>query len=100
MRSMLENPTEPCSDASFFECLDSVMDRSKKLGDSMTGIANHAKKREPQQFGRSVKGVSESVCGLIEAATQVTRSFLFSFFFFCGPIPSSSSICFYFRLRR
>ncbi|KAG1695569.1 Talin-1 [Nymphon striatum] len=70
MRNMLDNLTEPVNDASFFECLDSVMERSKKLGESMSGIANHAKKGEHQPFGKSVKGVSDSVCGLIEAAAQ------------------------------
>lgn len=36
----------------------------------MTGIANHAKKSEHEQFGEAVKGVSSSICGLIEAAAQ------------------------------
>lgn len=36
----------------------------------MTGIANHAKKSEHEQFGEAVKGVSGSICGLIEAAAQ------------------------------
>ena len=43
-RHMLENPTEPVSDSSYYECLDNVMEKSKALGDGMTGIANHAKK--------------------------------------------------------
>lgn len=40
------------------------------LGDGMTGIANHAKKSEHELFARAVKGVSDSICGLVEAAAQ------------------------------
>lgn len=36
----------------------------------MTGIANHAKRCEQEQFGGSVRSVSESICGLVEAAAQ------------------------------
>lgn len=41
----------------------------------MTGIANHAKKSEREKFGDAVKGVSDSICGLIEAAAQVMTSY-------------------------
>ncbi|KAL0267697.1 UNVERIFIED_CONTAM: hypothetical protein PYX00_009891 [Menopon gallinae] len=70
MRPLLDNTTEPISDSTYFECLDTVMAKSKSLGDGMTGIANHAKKSEHEQFGEAVKGVSGSICGLIEAAAQ------------------------------
>ena len=69
-RHILENVTQPISDVSYFECLDIVMDKSKALGDCMTGIANHAKKSEHEEFGEAVKGVSEAICGLVEAAAQ------------------------------
>lgn len=70
MKPLLDNPSEPISDASYYECLDAVMEKSKNLGDGMTGIANHAKKSEHEKFGEAVKGVSTSICGLIEAAAQ------------------------------
>ncbi|XP_050591616.1 talin-1 isoform X3 [Bombus affinis] len=70
MRSLLDNPSQPISDASYFECLETVMEKSKSLGDGMTGIANHAKKSEHEQFSVAVRGVSLSICGLIEAAAQ------------------------------
>ncbi|XP_043467434.1 talin-1 isoform X2 [Leptopilina heterotoma] len=70
MRSLLDNPSEPISDASYFECLDTVMEKSMSLGDGMTGVANHAKKSEYDQFCVAVRGVSSSICGLIEAAAQ------------------------------
>merc|ERR1719193_2518948 len=71
-RHMLENPTEPVSDASYYECLDNVMEKSKALGDGMTGIANHAKKSEHEDFGVAVKEVANAIVGLIEAAAQAT----------------------------
>ena len=67
---LLKNPTHPVSDLSYYECLDTVMEKSKALGDGMTGIANHAKKSEHEEFGDAVKGVSEAICGLVEAAVQ------------------------------
>merc|ERR1719427_2136267 len=71
-KHMLENPTEPVSDSSYYECLDNVMEKSKALGDGMTGIANHAKKSEHDDFGVAVKEVANAIVGLIEAASQAT----------------------------
>ena len=48
------------------------MEKSKALGDGMTGIANHAKHSEHDEFGEAVKGVSEAICGLVEAAAQAS----------------------------
>ncbi|KAJ9593984.1 hypothetical protein L9F63_014625, partial [Diploptera punctata] len=70
MRPLLDNPTEPHNESTYFECLDTVMEKSKSLGDGMTGIANHAKKSEHEEFGEAVKSVSNSICGLVEAAAQ------------------------------
>ncbi|XP_013778384.1 talin-2-like [Limulus polyphemus] len=70
MRPLLEKPSEAVNDFSYFECLDNVMDKSKNLGEGMTGIANYAKKSEHEKFGEAVKDVSESICGLIENAAQ------------------------------
>ncbi|PSN52989.1 Talin-1 [Blattella germanica] len=70
MRPLLDNPSEPHNESTYFECLDTVMEKSKSLGDGMTGIANHAKKSEHEEFGEAVKSVSNSICGLVEAAAQ------------------------------
>ncbi|KAG7155036.1 Talin-2-like, partial [Homarus americanus] len=70
MKPLLDHPTEAVTDMSYFECLDTVMDRSKSLGDAMTGIANHAKKLEHGKFGYAVKDVSDAICGLVESAAQ------------------------------
>ncbi|XP_064596457.1 talin-1-like [Liolophura sinensis] len=70
MRPLLENPNEPVSDMSYFECLDSVMEKSKLLGESMTGISNHAKKNVIEDFCDDVRNFATSVCGLTEASAQ------------------------------
>ncbi|XP_059352131.1 talin-2-like isoform X2 [Daphnia carinata] len=69
-RSLLEKPNEPVNDMSYFECLETVMEKSKSLGDGMTGIANNAKKSEHEPFGEAVKDVSNAITGLVEAAAQ------------------------------
>ncbi|CAB0031459.1 unnamed protein product [Trichogramma brassicae] len=70
MLPLLNNPNEPISDATYFECLDDIIEKSKILGDGMTGIANHAKNTEHDKFTDSIKNVSDSICGLIQAAAQ------------------------------
>uniref|UniRef100_A0A1B6BY27 FERM domain-containing protein n=1 Tax=Clastoptera arizonana TaxID=38151 RepID=A0A1B6BY27_9HEMI len=70
MKPLLDHPSEPLSDASYFDCLDTVMEKSKSLGDGMTGIATHAKRCQHEQFGESVRSVSDSICGLVEAAAH------------------------------
>ncbi|XP_050730859.1 talin-2-like isoform X3 [Eriocheir sinensis] len=70
VKPWLDNPSEAVTDLTYYECLDTVMDRSRSLGDGMTGIANHAKKLEHDKFGYAVKDVSEAICGLIESASQ------------------------------
>lgn len=70
MRSYLEDPSVQLNDSSYFECLELVTEKSRKLGDAMTGIANYARKSEHENFGGSVKEASDSVCGLLEGAAQ------------------------------
>lgn len=69
-RSLLENPNESINDMSYFECLEMVMEKSKNLGDGMTGIANNAKKSEHEPFGEAVKDVANAITGLVESAAQ------------------------------
>lgn len=70
MRPVLDNPNEPINDLSYYDCLDSVTEKSKVLGEAMTGIANYAKKNDHENFGDAVNDVSSAVCGLVEAAGQ------------------------------
>jgi len=67
----LENSSQPATDLSYFESLDSVMFRSKEFGDGMKGMAKHAKPSQHEEFRGSVIVVADGVCGLIEAAAQI-----------------------------
>ncbi|KAE8637076.1 hypothetical protein XENTR_v10003310 [Xenopus tropicalis] len=70
VRELLQNPTEPVNDQSYFHCLDSVMENSKVLGESMAGISQNAKTCNLPEFGESVSAASKALCGLTEAAAQ------------------------------
>ncbi|XP_074545996.1 talin-1 [Halichoeres trimaculatus] len=70
VKGMLENPTEALNEMSYFDCIDSVMENSKVLGESMAGISHHAKNSNLPEFGDSVSGGSKALCGLTEAAAQ------------------------------
>jgi len=67
---VLQNSSQPTSDLTYFESLDSVMDKSKVFGDGMKGIVKHAKPSQHEEFCESVRRVSEAICGLVEAAAQ------------------------------
>ncbi|XP_070498321.1 talin-2 isoform X3 [Chironomus tepperi] len=70
LRPLLESPQEALTDQGYYDCLETVMDKSRTLGDGMTGIANNAKHSQHVEFGHAVNSVSESIRGLIESAAQ------------------------------
>lgn len=70
MKPLLDHVSQPVNTQSYFECLETVVESSKALGDGMTGIANHARNSEYPEFGDSVRSVGKSVCSLVEAASQ------------------------------
>ncbi|XP_041914583.1 talin-1 isoform X5 [Alosa sapidissima] len=70
VRGMLENPTEAVNDMGYFDCIDSVMENSKVLGEAMAGISHNAKNSNLPEFGDSVSSGSKALCGLTEAAAQ------------------------------
>nr|XP_061836684.1 talin-1-like isoform X1 [Nerophis lumbriciformis] len=72
VRGMLENPSEAVNDLSYFDCIDSVMENSKILGESMAGISHNAKNSNLPEFGDSVSSGSKALCGLTEAAAQAS----------------------------
>uniref|UniRef100_A0A8C5GHC3 Talin-2-like n=1 Tax=Gouania willdenowi TaxID=441366 RepID=A0A8C5GHC3_GOUWI len=43
VRGLLENTNEPVSELSYFDCIESVMENSKVLGEAMAGISQHCK---------------------------------------------------------
>ncbi|NWT61049.1 TLN1 protein, partial [Erythrocercus mccallii] len=70
VKELLENPTQTVNDMSYFSCLDSVMENSKVLGESMAGISQNAKNSKLPEFGNSISAASKALCGLTEAAAQ------------------------------
>uniref|UniRef100_A0A671NUD1 Talin-2-like n=1 Tax=Sinocyclocheilus anshuiensis TaxID=1608454 RepID=A0A671NUD1_9TELE len=72
VRGMLDNPNEPVSDLSYFDCIESVMENSKVLGESMAGISQHCKTGNMPAFGDCVGVASKALCGLTEAAGQAS----------------------------
>ncbi|XP_069480588.1 talin-2 isoform X7 [Ambystoma mexicanum] len=70
VKGMLDNPNEPVSDLSYFDCIESVMENSKDLGESMAGISQNAKTGDLPAFGECVGVASKALCGLTEAAAQ------------------------------
>ncbi|XP_060030383.1 talin-2 isoform X5 [Erinaceus europaeus] len=70
VKGMLDNPNEPVSDLSYFDCIESVMENSKVLGESMAGISQNAKTGDLPAFGGCVGVASKALCGLTEAAAQ------------------------------
>ncbi|XP_063169958.1 talin-2 isoform X2 [Candoia aspera] len=70
VKEMLENPSEPVSDLSYFDCIEGVMESSKVLGEAMAGISQNAKTGDLPVFGECVGVASKALCGLTEAAAQ------------------------------
>uniref|UniRef100_T1K2Z5 I/LWEQ domain-containing protein n=2 Tax=Tetranychus urticae TaxID=32264 RepID=T1K2Z5_TETUR len=69
-RPLLENPVEPVNSASYFDCLDTIVEYSHKLRDIMTNIGNSAEKCDTETFCNSVRDGADSICGLIETSAQ------------------------------
>ncbi|XP_048113123.1 talin-2 [Alosa alosa] len=72
VRGLLDTPNEPVSDLSYFDCIESVMENSKVLGESMAGISQNCKTGDVPAFGESVGVASKALCGLTEAAGQAS----------------------------
>eukprot|EP01137_Pigoraptor_chileana_P018402 Opistho-2@77812 len=66
----LENPSEPVNEGSYFECLDSVMDKSRSLAQAIAQINSHSRAGDGDKIGESVTDASAAVTALTEAAAQ------------------------------
>uniref|UniRef100_A0A674KCX0 Talin 1 n=1 Tax=Terrapene triunguis TaxID=2587831 RepID=A0A674KCX0_9SAUR len=69
VRELLENPTQAVNDMSYFNCLDSVMENSKVLGEAMAGISQHAKNTAHTQ-----EALEEAVQMMKEAVEDLTTT--------------------------
>ncbi|KAJ8417322.1 hypothetical protein AAFF_G00285490 [Aldrovandia affinis] len=72
VKGLLNNPNEPVSDLSYFDCIESVMENSKVLGESMAGMSQNCKTGDVPAFGECVSGASKALCGLTEAGGQAS----------------------------
>ncbi|XP_071014314.1 talin-2-like [Oncorhynchus clarkii lewisi] len=72
VKGMLANPNEPVSNLSYFHCIESVMENSKVLGESMAGISQNCKTGDVPAFGGCVGLATKALCGLTEAAGQAS----------------------------
>lgn len=70
MRHLLDNPTEPINELSYYESLDNVIEKSKVLGEALSGITSSAKSSENEKFVEHVNSFSNAICSLIESAGQ------------------------------
>lgn len=80
VHEMIENPNEPVNDFSYFDCIESVVENSKMLGEWMSGITQHARASELESFGEAVISTQKSLIGLTEAAAQVIHLTSFNHF--------------------
>lgn len=70
MRYLLEKPSEPINDCSYFESLDCIIDKSKALGEALTGMTTTARLSEHERFAEHIKSFSSVICSLIETSAQ------------------------------
>ncbi|XP_076258491.1 talin_middle and talin-RS domain-containing protein rhea isoform X2 [Rhynchophorus ferrugineus] len=71
MRYLLEKPSEPINESSYFESLDQVIDKSKVLGEALSGMTQTARNSEHEKFTEHVKSVSGTICSLVETTAQM-----------------------------
>ena len=67
---VLDNPAEPVSDLSYFDCLDLVMEKSQVVGEAGAKITSTAKKQNYDEFGEAVDTTAKAVCQLTMSAAQ------------------------------
>lgn len=67
---VLDNPVEPVSDLSYFDCLDLVMEKSQVVGEAGAKITSTAKKQNYDEFGEAVDTTAKAVCQLTMSAAQ------------------------------
>ncbi|XP_050295854.1 talin-1 isoform X2 [Anthonomus grandis grandis] len=70
MRYLLEKPSEPISDYSYFESLDCVISKSTVLGEALKGMTDSARNNWHEKFAEHVKNFSGDICSLVEIAAQ------------------------------
>lgn len=83
----MDRPNEPVSEFTYFDCMDTIVEKSKLLGEAGALITTHAKSADYEQFGKAVDSTSEAVCQLTEAAAQVCHPYHLSVTLYVIVIP-------------
>ncbi len=75
---IMEPPPTTTTLLSYYDCLDQIIEKSRTLGESMTGIANSCKTPvNPEAFMNAVNVTSTSVCGMSNhLSTYLTQKYL------------------------
>ncbi|CAF1156243.1 unnamed protein product [Adineta steineri] len=63
---------QPCSNLTYFETLDNVVENSKRLGEAMTHIASASKNTNHELFVQAIQDASKAVCNLTESSAQAS----------------------------
>ena len=71
-----QSVSQPCTNYTYFESLDHVVENSKRLGEAMTHIASASKNINHQLFIQAVQDASKAVCRLVESSAQVELFFV------------------------
>ncbi|CAF3354839.1 unnamed protein product [Rotaria socialis] len=67
-----QSVSQPCTNYTYFEALDNVVENSKRLGEAMTHIASASKNTNHQLFVQAVHEASKAVYGLVESSAQAS----------------------------
>lgn len=70
MQGVLESPAQPLLNATFFPCLETVVDMTQGIGKASAALPGLAKGGEFAQFGETVTSTGDSVCHIVEAAAH------------------------------
>ncbi|XP_063391701.1 talin-1 [Cydia fagiglandana] len=69
-RVLLDAPSQPVSELSYFSNVDACVGHSKALSEGMSSMATSVKRSEYAQFCRAVRNVADAVLGLVDCTAQ------------------------------
>ncbi|XP_048001981.1 talin-1 isoform X11 [Leguminivora glycinivorella] len=69
-RVLLDAPSQPVSELSYFANVDACVAHSKALSEGMSSMATSVKRSEHTQFCRAVRNVADAVLGLVDCTAQ------------------------------
>ncbi|XP_063370870.1 talin-1 [Cydia amplana] len=69
-RVLLDAPSQPVSELSYFANVDACVGHSKALSEGMSSMATSVKRSEYAQFCRAVRNVADAVLGLVDCTAQ------------------------------